>query len=261
MAWLQGRSVGIEGLGASIALLPNPESARIAYAEVYDFLDFILRNTGWSALRLVLRELRDLGPDSINRALLSVTGYTQREWVQRWRVSLSNERVSSAEDSRSINRQISESDLEVARRARLAELLVSRFAWPAADQELSSIQVADSDRPELRALAGLAKLQLGSPETALQTFGTAVGLAGLQGDWLALRGRALLELGKVSEADSHFNLALAFAPTDERVCCEGRSQSDSQASNLPGSFVDPSRRPICLAARGLIASAGHPPVD
>ena len=258
-AWQTGRSVGIEGLGASIAMLPSPESAGTAYAEVYDFLDFILQSTGWAAVRLLLRELRDLGADST--ALTSVTGYSQKEWIRRWRASLSNERASSGEGSDPTRGAISASDLDVARRARLAELLASRLAWLAVDRTLTSVRVAESARPDLRAIAGLAKLQQGMSESALQVLGNAESLATLQGEWLALRGRALRELGNMSQADLQFRLALAYAPTAERVCCEGRSQWDSQGNDLTALFTDSARLPLCLAARGLIASAGHPPID
>jgi hypothetical protein len=259
-AWRQGRSVGIDKLGSSIALLPSPESARIAYAEVYDFLDFILLNTGWSTVRLLLHELRDLGADS--SALVSTTGYSQPEWILRWRAALSKEEVSGERGADAPQRALSERDIEVARRTRLAELFVSRRAWAAVDKELLARDVASSDRPEVRALAGLAKLQQATPERAVTALGSAEELATLQGEWLALRGRALMELGRTSEADLQFDLALAFAPTEERVSCEGRCQSDSRASGSIGPFsTDPARRALCLAARELIASAGHPPVD
>lgn len=258
-AWQQGRSVGIEGLGASIALLPSPESARIAYAEVYDFLDFIAGKAGWPAVRLLLRELRDLGTDG--PALSSVTGYSEKEWILRWRVSLSNERSTKGESPDVANGAISESDIDIARRTRLSELLGSRLNWAAVDRMLASVHVADSERPDLRAIAGLAKLEQGLSEPALQVLGTPESLAVLQGEWLALRGRALREHGETSEAESFFSLAFAYAPTAERVCCEGHNQSDSLASDLTGLFMDPTRRPLCLAARGLIASAGHPPID
>ncbi len=261
MAWQQGRSVGIESLGASIALLPGPESARIAYAEVYDFLDFILHSSGWPALRLILRDLRDLGADGTDKALAAATGYTQKDWILRWRVALSKEHESSKLHDDVANRLPSERDLDMARSTRLAELFISRRAWRAVDQTLSQNRVLESNQPELRASAGLAKLQQGAPANALESIGAAEGLAGLQGDWLALRGRALRDLGRKSEAELHFDLALAFAPTDERVCCEGRSQTDSLAEDLSTLFIDSIRRPLCLAARGLAASAGHPPID
>ena len=259
-AWQEGRSVGIEGLGASIALLPGPESARIAYAEVYDYLDFILQHEGWPALQLLLRDLRDLGAEGTNRALVSVTGYTEQQWITRWRVGLSKEHEVGATRENSDSGLPSERGFDIARRARLAELLVSRHAWGAVDQILS-YRAFDSNQPGLRVSAGLAKLQEGEPESALEAIGTAERLIGLQGDWLALRGRALHELGRNTESAYHFDWALAYAPTDEGVCCEGRSQSDNQADDLPALLVGSARRSLCLAARGLAASAGHPPLD
>jgi len=261
LAWLQGSSVGIENLGASIALLPSPESARIAYAEVSDFLDFILRESGWPALRLLLRDLRELGMDGTNRALVSVTGYSQSDWIKRWRAALSRESVTKKISDEIAPGLITEVEIDRARRLRLAELLTSRHAYGAVIQLLAQDRVAQSNLPELRATAGLATLQQGAPDKALELLGLPAGLLGLQGNWLALRGRALFELNRKTEAESLFDWALAFAPTDERVCCEGRSQSDGLAEGTASLFVGSLRRPLCLAARGLAASAGQPPID
>lgn len=261
LAWLQGRSVGIENLGASIALLPSPESARIAYAEVSDFLDFILRESGWPALRLLLRDLRELGIDGTNQALISVTGYSQSDWIKRWRSALSRESVTKKINDEIAPGLISEVEIERARRLRLAELLTSRKAYAAAIEMLAQERVADSKLSELRATAGLAMLQQGAPDKALEVIGSPTGLLGLSGNWLALRGRALVELDRKTEADTFFNWALAFAPTDERVCCEGRSQSDGLAENVSSLSIGSVRRPLCVAARGLAASAGQPPID
>jgi len=260
-AWLDGRGVGIENLGASIALLPSPQSARIAYAEVYDFLDYILKNSGWQTLRLLLYELRILGTDRLDDALLSATGYTQQAWSRRWRASLASEGLAAPMAHDFVHAQMTEQDIALARHTRLAELLASRFEWQAADTVASAAAISNSDRPELRSVAGLAKLQLGQPEAALRALGTPEGLAGFQADWLALRGRALSEVGNTSEAATHFDLALAYSPTSERACCDGTSQLDGKASGLAALFVEATRRPLCVAAREFAASAGQPPIE
>jgi tetratricopeptide (TPR) repeat protein len=260
-AWQQGRAVGIENLGSSIALLPSPESARIAYAEVYDFLDFILKNSGWQTLRLLLHDLRVLGPERVDGALLSATGYTQQAWSRRWRAALSSEKSVNPSAPQLFHSPMSEEDVAIARQTRLAELLASRLAWHAVDATASTASAANSTMPELRSVASLAKLQMGQPESALRTLGTADGLVGLYADWLALRGRALAEVGNAPEANLHFEWALAYAPSSERICCEGRSQFDGQNSALGALFVDEKRRPLCLAARNHSSSAGHPPIE
>ena len=260
-AWLQGRAVGIENLGASIALLPSPESARIAYAEVSDYLEFIVKNTGWQTLRLLLLELRALGADRVDDALQSATGYSQQGWSRRWRASLSNEKPSAPTVRHLAQASMTEQDIAIARHTRLAELLASRRAWSAVETALSADLVPDSDRPELRSVSGLAKLQLGRPELALRDLGTADRLVGIQADWLALRGRALAELGQAGEAEMHFDWALAHAPTSERACCEGRSERDAPSNELVAQFKGEKRRALCLAVRKLAVSAGHPPVE
>ncbi len=260
-AWHAGHGVGIENLGASIALLPSPESARIAYAEVYDFLEFILRSSGWQTLRLLLHDLRDLGADRVDEALVSATGYTQKAWSLRWRVALSNEKAMGVNAGHAMLGFASEAELEVARRARLAELVASRRAWDAADVIVSTLGAAESGRAEVRSIAGLAKLQLGDAGAALHELGTASGLAGLQGDWLALRGRALEETSKAREASEYFDWALAYSPSSERVACRGRAQSDGTSDPSSVAFLDEGQRVLCLAARQSALSAGQPPIE
>jgi hypothetical protein len=261
VAWQTGRSVGIENLGASIALLPSPESARIAYAEVTDLLEFILRRSGWQALRLLVHEMRVLGADRVDEALVSATGYTQKEWSLRWRAALSGEKLTAISSAHELNGFVSEADVEIAQRARLAELLVSRAAWAAIEPVLSEHGGTQLDNPELRAMAGLAKLQLDEPDAALRALGTTDGLASLQGDWLALRGRALAELRNLPDAKIYFDWAFAYAPTSERVCCEGHSQLDGQTEMHQESWANLKHKPLCLAARSLAMWAGPRPID
>jgi hypothetical protein len=260
-AWRQGRAVGVENLGASIALLPSPESARIAYAEVYDYLEFILKNSGLQTLRLLLHDLRELGPERVDDALVSTTGYTQKAWNLRWRVALSNEKSSTVPRVHPSLEVLSDSEIEVAREVRVAELLASRLAWNAVDIAVTSIGGSDSERPEVRSLAGLAKLQLRDPEAALAALGTLKGFVGLHSDWLALKGRALEETGNTALANKHFEWALAYAPTRERVSCRGRTQFENPDADPGAGILDVRQRSLCLAARRSASSAAHPPVD
>ncbi|HEX3850994.1 MAG TPA: hypothetical protein VHW01_08510, partial [Polyangiaceae bacterium] len=62
-AALDGRSVGIDKLGPSIAMLPTPEAAGIAFAEVTSFMHFFIEQNGESALRLLFADLRGNGAD------------------------------------------------------------------------------------------------------------------------------------------------------------------------------------------------------
>src|SRR5690606_27582187 len=74
-AMVTGRSVGIDKLGPSIAMLPTPEAASIAYAEVTSFVSFWIREHGEAALQLLLADLKGTGSESADQAMVSVTGY------------------------------------------------------------------------------------------------------------------------------------------------------------------------------------------
>jgi hypothetical protein len=246
-AWLQGKSVGFERLGASIALLPNPEAAGIAYAEVYDFLDVVIRECGWNAIRLLLREIRDLGGERTDSALQSVTGYSIQEWTRRWRHKFfEHERAVQAPREEMATAQY----LDTSRRLRLAELFDSVSRYDAVEEVTSGV-IERTRVTELRNLAGHARLHRGSAPEALGVLGEASALNSMQGEWLALRGRALAELGRVAEAKVHWNWALAYSPSEERVACEGYLPSRGEAANNPGSA-------LCSAATTSARSASEP---
>src|SRR5690606_16001488 len=87
-AMLSGRSVGIDKLGPSIAMLPTPEAASIAYAEVQSFVNYWVERNGEAALRLLFADLKAIGDGDANAALKSVSGYTLSEWNLMWKKHL-----------------------------------------------------------------------------------------------------------------------------------------------------------------------------
>ncbi|HYQ16391.1 MAG TPA: hypothetical protein VEQ58_11560, partial [Polyangiaceae bacterium] len=79
-----GKQIGIDKLGPSIAMLPTPEAASIAYAEVQSFISFFVREQGDAALRLLFADLKGLSLDDPSSALRSVSGYDLSAWNRRW---------------------------------------------------------------------------------------------------------------------------------------------------------------------------------
>jgi len=98
-AALDGRSVGIDKLGPSIAMLPTPEAAGIAFAEVTSFMHFFIEQNGEAALRLLFADLRGNGAAGPDQALLSVTGYDLAAWNARWQRFLRQPVKHSAADA------------------------------------------------------------------------------------------------------------------------------------------------------------------
>lgn len=251
-AWVHGQSVGFERLGASIALLPNPEAANIAYAEVFDFLDFLVRECGWNGVKLVLRELRTLGSEGSDAALRSATGYSLGDWTRRWRDRLSRDPPRTSPSFAMRQWDTSEDEHEdVARRVRLAQLYSALAFHDAVEGTLPERLLHQYPIVDLRSLVGLSLLAQGSASDALRVLGDAAELTSVQGEWLALRGRALLETAQPAAAREHFGWALAYAPTDELVACQGFPRSGDKR----GAELD---NPLCLAARKQAASASEP---
>jgi len=257
-AWLSGRAVGFERLGASIALLPNPEAANVAYAEVFDFLAVIVRECGWNAIRLLLHELRGLGDEGTDAALRSVTGYSLKDWTRRWRHVLSTESLPQSPQVDRNSDSGGDLNLELVQRLRISELFDQVHRYDAIEATLPTAILSESPVTELHTLAGLALLQQGGALLALAALGNATQLTSVQGEWLALRGRALAEVGQTVEATEHFNWALAYAPTDERVACEGFLLSAGDRRDSGYFPTSQTWKGLCLAASSFTNSAREP---
>jgi hypothetical protein len=83
----KGLGLPIDKLGPSIAMLPTPEHARVAFAEVESFVRYWLRESGDEALpQLLLRIKASSGSAAdVARAIEEVSGADFATWDQRWR--------------------------------------------------------------------------------------------------------------------------------------------------------------------------------
>jgi hypothetical protein len=129
-----GRSVGLDQLGASIAMLPSADAATIAFAEVTSFVRYLLAQSGERALPALLLELHSL-PDA-ERALRGVTGLGLLEWQVLWRAALAE----SPSPAPSGAAAAEESGLLSRRAARMSELLYLQGKYEAA-AERSQIEL------------------------------------------------------------------------------------------------------------------------
>jgi hypothetical protein len=257
-AWLSGRAVGFEHLGASIALLPNPEAANVAYAEVFDFLAVIVRECGWNAIQLLLHELRGLGDEGTDAALRSVTGYSLKDWTRRWRHQLSTEPPFSSPQVARRHDSGGDLNLGIEQRLRISELFALAHRYDALEATLPSAVLGESPITEIHTLAGLALLRQGQAPLALAALGNTLQLTSVQGDWLSLRGRALAEVGQTMQATDHFTWALAYAPTDERVACEGFLPSTGDFRGPRDFPISQRGNGLCFAASSFANSAREP---
>jgi tetratricopeptide (TPR) repeat protein len=253
-ALLEGRSVGLDRLGPSIAMLPSPELASTAYAEVSSFLTYFLAESGASALRLLFADIKGVGDDSADPALRSVSGYDLSGWGRRWQVAL---RDSPALDPREQRERIDtlKNPRALSRKVRLGDLLVERGHPRAALAEFRSALELAPTHAGVRFRAARAALAVRDRGAAEAALGTLRDVRAPHGAWMALRGRFDREAGRAAEATATLDHALGLDPLNVDVACEGELfASDLEKADPPAAVADklpenPHRRALCEAVR------------
>jgi hypothetical protein len=218
-AALDGRSVGIDKLGPSIAMLPTPEAAGIAFAEVTSFMHFFIAQNGEPALRLLFADLRGNGRAGAEAALLSVTGYGLSEWNLRWQRFLREPVKVRGDDLPPPAPPRAQADS--ARRIRLADLLAARAHGRESANEVEPLLSSLSRLPQVRARVAAGLSAAGDDAGAEQALGTMAEIDALYGPWFALSGRVFKRRGQLAEAEQAFALGLSADPLSDEVACEG----------------------------------------
>ncbi|MCA9642098.1 MAG: tetratricopeptide repeat protein, partial [Myxococcales bacterium] len=252
-AQVQGQSVGIGGLGSSIAMLPTPEAASIAFAEVTSFVGFWLRENGTPAFHMLLRDLKGVGERGPNAALASVSGVSLSEWNSRWQTWLEGH-VAAPEPPPKLTplevRKQHQRAEDMIRNARLGDLLFERGHMEAAESRLTKMFDASPDDASLRARLARAALAQGKTERAKELVSKLEDVDAANAHWWALRARFGLGTGaerpNTPEArKAAYRLGVALDPLSELVACGGfwksRGKPDEQhsASNsLPNDAKD-----------------------
>jgi tetratricopeptide (TPR) repeat protein len=244
----QGESVGIDQLGASIAMLPTPRAASIAFSEVQSFVEYFLGERGPAALALLLMDLKGLKPDEASGALRSVTGYDLSQWIVLWQTALaSSEEL--AEPAPVVSTPPLVEPRLLARSVRLGDLLLDRAELVQAERTYREALDQDSRQAALRWRLGRALVALGREDEASRLLESADSVADNHAGWHALRGRFMKRAGRAAEAEGAFALAIALNPYLEDAACEGWFRVERQKSApLP---EDPARRALCEAARKI----------
>jgi hypothetical protein len=241
-----GRSVGVDRLGPSIAMLPTPDAASTAFSEVASFTGYWIAKNGEAALRLLLADMRGLGSEAAEQALRSVTGYDLQAWMKLWQLQLLEGPAPAAERRARLSRTDS---MDLVRRVRLGDLLASRDHSQGALTELEPAIARVPSESALRWRAARAALAADDTERASHLLGTLEELASPHGGWFALQGRMLRDSGALPAAEDSFRMALALDPLSEDVACEGRLRA---RGTLPADAAlpkDASWRALCEAAR------------
>jgi hypothetical protein len=253
-ALVSGRSVGIDKLGPSLAMLPTAEAASTAYAEVTSFMDFFLREAGEPGFRMLLADLRGHGAEGgAEAALRSVTGYSLSEWKLRWEAELRKPPRTSARSEAKANTSPEpdigakvEDPRELMRRIRLGDLLSRRgHAGPASIEYDLALPQA-KDEPAVRWRAARASLAAGDRAASERNLGVLADINHPHYGWLALTGRFQRELGRGADGDADLLHALGLNPYSEDAACEGYfTLGGGQPDTLP---KDPAWRALCEEA-------------
>jgi hypothetical protein len=239
-----GQEVGLDQIGPSIAMLPSPQAAAIAFAEVASFIEFWSERVGRPALRLLLKDLKGLGPEAVDRALRSVSGYSLGEWDRLWRHEL--EARFRGEQLPPLKQLLQGGvvfDPAVSRALRLSDLLFERQHDKASGQKIEPLLAQHGRDAYLRYRAARALALEPQAEGAWRgVLGEAEALDAPHYGWFALKGRALREEGRPG-FEEFFAMGRARHPLGEVSACEGHWPSRGTMPQLAESEVA-----LCQAA-------------
>ncbi len=270
-ALVQGKAVGIDQLGPSIAMLPSPEAASIAFAEVVSFMGYWIEKNGPAALPLLLADLKVTG--DAERAMKSVSGYGLTDWKLRWQADLRT-RFAGTESLWPLGPLQEAGGVapkDVARWLRLGELLSNAGKSKALLGLLEpDLERASQVAPLRWQLARAAWLDGRKDGPAL--LGGFEQIDAVHGAWVALRGHwALTELlPPAAEVDAApgsamarrlerrtpeelWEQAVAIDPLLVDVACEGYPKELPVPSQAPPLPSDAARRALCEHVRKLPA--------
>ena len=251
-AALDGRSVGIDKLGPSIAMLPTPEAAGIAFAEVTSFMHFFIEQNGEPALRLLFADLRGNGAEGPDAALLSVTGYGLSEWNARWQRFL-RQPVKPLADETAHAAPAPRAQADAGRRVRLADLLRLRGHGRESATEVEPLLSTLPRVAQVRARVAAGLYAAGDDAAAEHALGTVAEIDALYGPWFALAGRGFKRRAQLSDAEPAFTMGLSADPYADEVACEGYPRAPSSAAGVTPAEPPLPTRPawieLCKAAR------------
>jgi hypothetical protein len=280
-ALASGRSVGVDNLGPSIAMLPSADAASIAFSEVTSFINYWIAQNGRSSFRLLLSDLKGLAQRDPDAALRGVTGWGLRDWIARWQEWLRTQVATApaAADPGAVAASAGERPLMPGvlpapaappgapptaapaaapdmRSVRLGDLLLRGQHFQAAAYVFGQTLAAAPGVSALRFRASEAELAANRPDAARERLGRVEELDGPHAGWFALKSRFDAEAGDRESAEKASRMASSLDPWSELVACEGhlRALLGSDPWELPDPS-DPTRQALCFMARA------RPPVQ
>jgi hypothetical protein len=232
----RGLGLPLTKLGPSIAMLPSPEQATVAFAEVSSFVDFWVAENGPEALPKLLAQLRDALPTTTtSESIQKVSKASLDEWDKRWRAHLKSKTHQLPPDL-APGAQIPKAR-EISRFNRLGTLLLERGHAEAAKRELSRAHALIPSDAGIRCSLAAAAIANGDHLEGMSLVRNPDDIRRGSARWWSLHD--VLHRG---EADEHSRFrALSLNPLLPQVSCE-----ELPLDEWPS---DPTRRALCHMAR------------
>jgi hypothetical protein len=225
----------LTGLGPSIAMLPSPDEAMVAFAEVTSFLQYWANEAGPDALPRLIRELRDAPADSnVDAVLVKITGLGLGAWEAKWREHLGL--VTAEPPPELAPGGHMAHTAELGRRVRLGELLLGRGHAQAAALELEPALRLAPFAPSVRCAYVAALLELGDLAAAAPLVDRPEDVHQRLGRWWSLHGL----LQETSDPRSSWR-GIALDPFEPAVACDELLP--------PGMPPNELQQALCAAAR------------
>lgn len=230
----------IDKLGASIAMLPSAEEARVAFAEVASFVGYFTEHAGEGALPNLLARLKTASdPDDVSPIMKEISGATLEEWNAQWMGWLKTRKSEIPQELAPGGRLRHAS--EARRHVQLGELLRARKHHAAAETHLRKAhELVPNDALVRRHLAHAVEAQDRRSE-AEPLVASIEDVHAEVGAWFALHGRYARERGEEEAAVRALATALLLDPLSGEAACEGKT-----GAALPS---EPRKEALCKAAR------------
>lgn len=233
----QGLGRPLDKLGPSIAMLPSPEEATVAFAEVSSFIRFWAAEVGARALPDLLVKMKQAeDPAALERAIADVSGTDLAGWDKRWRGHLST--VPKDLPPALLPGADLPNMKEIARRVRLGELLHERGHFKQAAVQHARAQALIPTEATVRCYLAASLVATGDTMNAAPFVEAIEDVHNRTGRWWSLHG--LLHPGTDS-GDRAFGIGIAHDPLTPEIACEEKP--------APGLPKDPIRAALCEAAR------------
>jgi hypothetical protein len=227
----------LDKLGPSIAMLPSPEEATVAFAEVASFIRYWAAEVGDQGLPQLLVQMKEAeDPAALDRAIADVSGADLAGWDKRWRSYLATQPSTLAPDL------VPGADLpnmkEISRRVRLGQLLHDRGHYRQAAIQHARAQSLLPTESTVRCYLAGSLLAAGDPANAAPFVEKIEDVHNRTGRWWSLHG--LLHPGS-DGGDRAFGVGISLHPLSPEIACEEKA--------APAQPLDPIRAALCEAAR------------